>query len=667
MSSVKIDEFFSATGPLSEVISGYAPREGQVTLAKNIDRVLREKGVLLAEAPTGVGKSVGALVPLLLRGKQEKPSVIATSTIALQEQYVRRDIPRIEKLFGRAINYCILKGRSHYLCKLKLKLAVQKSLPHAYAVERWSETTPTGDRSELQLDLTDSSWNDYSSSASDCRRPKCPYVEDCWGTRARVRAACSELTISNYHALLVRGLEGQRYMLDSFGDVICDEAHELPKVARDVLGSSITRKAMKRIAQDVDEYNFSITGGEIEKAADAMFARLLSRCEDRGDTTVRLTKPGDLQAEDLVSCLDAAADAAKLLLKEQGEYMAPVEKMSVGKLMDEAERLVTTLDRADSIADPQYWTYWVENKTIRNGQASFISLESRPFVVAGILGRILFSPENHPSVTLMSATLRSSNGFNFIRASVGAPMDAEEITVPSPFLPAKQAAMVIPSFVRYPPKFGSGEEEETAFMDECTAAAVQLAVTMGGRTLCLFTSWKALDYAFERMSRAPKMRKFKILKQGDAPTQALIKEFTTDETSVLLGVASLWQGVDVPGDALKGLFIHKIPFPSPKEPITAAMSEYLDETYGKGASFALWSMPIATTALQQGMGRLIRSTSDTGVIVIADQRIMRTSYGRKIESALPRFSRFGSIEDARRVLPHVFGIEKVSDSPRRSE
>lgn len=199
-------------------------------------------------------------------------------------------------------------------------------------------------------------------------------------------------------------------------------------------------------------------------------------------------------------------------------------------------------------------------------------------------------------------------------------------------------------------------------MDECTAAAVQLAVTMGGRTLCLFTSWKALDYAYERMSRAPKMRQFKILKQGDAPTQALVAEFAADETSVLLGVASLWQGVDVPGDALKGLFVHKIPFPSPNEPITSAMSEYLDGAYGKGASFALWSMPIATTALQQGMGRLIRSTSDTGVIVIADQRIMRTSYGRKIEAALPRFSRFGSIEDAKRVLPHVFELKSTEGS-----
>lgn len=664
-----------ANGAIARSIPGYKPRPGQIILANAIAESNKEGGVLVAEAPTGVGKSIAALVALAQTAQRKrketgKPSVIITSTVALQEQYARRDAPAIVRALPDPLKFshAILKGRGHYVCRAKVRDVSERLLmkePQMRDIREWMRKSSTGDRSDLPFDVSDWLWRNASSTAAECAREECPHLKsDCFAETARVTAETSDVVIASYHSAFARIRQGMR-RIHVFSDVICDEAHDLTRLAPGIFGTTVSPRSIEMICSILEEVLASQGGldcpppTEIRHEANKTFVGLLASMEGKGVQQYRGQVKGDIQVRQLADLIEDVYEAssgsvARLGSASVGEFWAKLSRLS-----SISRDVYKALQGAYNIDSPGRNVYWVEMKTTQN--KAYAVVEHRPYNVSGILGSLLFGSNNegerfHEGVSLMSATLRTTNGFDFLKRNIGAPPETREMVVSSPFNLAKQGAIVVPRYIRKPPKFGANKKTETEYLTECAGAAAKLIVEMGGRTLCLFASWHALIEIHKMLVASPALSGIQIRKQGDAPTQRLVDDFSRVEESVLLGVASMWQGVDVPGDALKGLFIHKIPFAVPSDPIHAAMGEYLDGVYGEGSSFGMWTLPLATTTLQQGIGRLIRTVNDTGVVVIADQRLTSTGYGRRIMNALPKLGRFRDFDHAKRACPAAFRL-----------
>lgn len=675
-----ISRLIGPNGLFSQSLPGYEKRDGQIKLADAILRTLRQRGSLVAEAPTGSGKSAASLAALAVIVKEERekktgPAAILTGTIALQDQIAKKDAPAFVKLLDEPFTFAVLKGRKQYVCKYKFATAANsKDARTRQAYKRmagWGRETLTGSRSECDFD--DKTWRLFTSTGLECGMAGCPFGRkgdrSCYYQTAREYALSCDVIIANYHVALSRGVGGS-ITLNQFGHVICDEAHGLPNVARSSFGSSLSVAAIIKLSTMLPDITELSTGsivqpGVLADEAKEVFGRLLLVAKGGSQKTVRLTEPGRINGDALVDMLLGISQTIDRTL-DSGDKIEAGARAEMQTVARTADDYATTLVDANLLENPDSWVYWLEtyqppNPTARPG----VTIERRPFLVGQQLRRVLFSRTDKKEsliasieggVVLMSATLRTTDTFDFIRREVGAPDDTKEIVCRSPFVLATQAALVVPDYVPITPKYGAPESVEHEYRESLTAAAAELALAMDGRTLCLFTSWAVLNYAFTRMTGAKTLKKFKIAKQGQRATQLLVGEFSRGEIDILLGVASLWQGIDIPGDALKGLFIHKIPFPSPQEPINAAMQDLIDRRVGKRASFTLWSIPVAAMLLQQGMGRLIRTTKDSGVCVIADRRLTEFGYGKRIYRSLPKFSRFNSINTARQVLPGVFSV-----------
>ena len=699
------------TSMLGRARPGYRVRPGQLELVRAVVETMRRGGDLLVEAPCGSGKSYSALIPLILGGKvfdsdeKRRPAVFLTKTIALQEQVIKNDLPTLQDILGTRwpFSFGLLKGRSHYLCLRELaqmqsgrKKGVELS-PEELAVIRWANGTLTGDRSDLPEQVLNGCWSKFSVTSDDCGGSDCPLSGRCWANHARILAMASDIIVSNYHAAFAGGAA----LLDVAGHVVCDEAHNLADVAREAFGQTTSKWRVYQVANLLKQLEYAWVnleapldpellgrGNELRELTDSVFqGNLLPLIEEGGEPQVRLCSQGLVGAKELVAILRSVGEAAARI------YLGYESALRYAKAFDKTKRLARSamrtadaLERADELRGSDKRVYWLERRVSKPSGDVHVVIEERPFIVGELLNSLLFARdywvERNPehmvgrkyATIMMSATLRSSDGFGFVRREVGAPEDASELVVPSPFNAEVQAALVVPKYVPLPPKYrganSSGDDNSTdeweKYRRAVSAAAAELIRDMGGRTLCLFTSWTALDKAFSLIERAQGLGKIpgdiKLLRQRPGePVQPLVREFIDDPRSVLFGVDSLWQGVDVPGDALKGLFIDKIPFPRPNDPISAAVTEWIDQNYpminGRSQAFGLWSMARATTKLQQGFGRLIRSETDTGVFVIADQRLTKYKYGKQIAAALPRMARFNSLAYAEQVLPVLFKVE----------
>jgi ATP-dependent DNA helicase DinG len=671
-----VEEVFGTEGCLARAIGpSYQVRQGQKDLTREIMGCLEagdpedEVSALLAEAPTGVGKSYAAVAALawwtavkkanpIIRGPQHKPSVIATATIALQEQLISAVLPDLQQALPWKFTFGLLKGQSHYVCKQKRGGPETDDLPKE--IKTWAMQTETGDRADLPAAVPDSKWALLSTTSSECLGARCPYNErgaetpSCYYRRAVKRALDSDIVVANYHAMLAK--RGQR--LAAFRDIICDEAHELPRLARNILGWSVTEGMLLRLARKIKDMEkkygnldlVAYTPEEIEEHTTAFFRQLLGLLEASGTTMLRVEQADLLRVHTMVEVLEGVVDSADASAEgRSGELSARLLQIS-----GYAQEIADHLTDANHLAEPNEWVYWVEQVSRRRAPSA--SLEGRPYDVSRQLDQTLFDAERHPSIILMSATLRSVNGFDHIRREVGAPSGADEVVVRTPFDFTRNAALICPNYLGPPPKYGSDSETMREYYEYSAAALAQLVLALGGRTMALFTSWAALREVYAILEKAPGMKGFQLLRQGAAPNQELLDSFRAEPASVLFGVATFWQGVDLPGDVLKGLYVHKIPFPSPQDPVTAAMSERIEKRHGSKASFPLWSLPQATVRMQQGVGRLIRTVTDTGIVLCADPRLFRYKYGKKIVQSLPPMSRFDDVRMAGKMLPHLFEV-----------
>lgn len=658
-----IDDIFERGGAFDEKLPNYEVRPGQIELARAFDRAIEAKRPLMAEGPTGVGKSFAYLVPAIYRSAVEKTgrAIVVTANIALQEQLVKKDLPFLKTVLPWPFTFGLAKGRNNYLClhkrqEIAEKLAFDddglptgggglKSADELYELRdnwRWTFETDSGDKSDCPAGVSNIWWR-LSSSQDDCLGNGCPHGKVCWANLARRRAMGSDVVVMNYHLRFV----GEGAMTPEHAVMICDEAHETANIARDFLGWTLTVNQVNRIAHWLSRNtNNAALAGRLRDVA-ARFFMDIAEMMDR-QLIHRLYDPDWADVTELVECLSRADKIAM----EEAEIIKADMREAYGE--EELKRLKTQKARAERIADnaltlagrfdtatklsKEDWVFW----TTHDPKRKRYTVEARPVEVADIISDMFFPNASH-SIMLISATMTSGGSFKYVRDQLGVPEEAGEIVAPSPFDLKEQGLLLVPTEMSPPPKYGD-KQGELAFQNDICYYSEELIQMCGGRCLLLFSSWKNLNYVHNYLSKSDSCRELTLLKQGERPRMKLVAEFKEDETSVLMGVASFWTGVDIPGRSLTGLLIDKIPFGSPSDPVNKAVDELL-KSRGRNV-FMERAVPEATIKLRQGAGRLIRTRSDIGIVVITDTRLLTTGYGDGIVASLPEFRKVRSLEKA---------------------
>ncbi|MBU0706712.1 ATP-dependent DNA helicase, partial [Patescibacteria group bacterium] len=472
-----IDNVFGPGGVLAREKPDYQPRKGQIELARMIHRMVELGcGSLLAEAPCGSGKSFAALVPLIVTARHRREnkkegcptaSAFLTKTIALQEQIVHKDLPFLHRVLAGTypFTYGLLKGKNNYVCRRKVSYPEEGSAKVAPEVMAWARSTRTGDRSEYRGELDSATWEHLSTPSEDCWNIGCPYHESCYATEARDCALSSDIVVANYHVAF--GKDGSGLL--RYQHIVCDEAHELAHVARDLLGWSASRFAVYRLArlmleldgdqepldQNGDYVETIPTAAQVRKEADGFFFGLLPHIEEESKDTVRVRRAGMIRPDRLCASLKTVREACSHYLEKiDGGLMDDVDRLTLWRTRQLEEGCASVVSRLNAARDANKdgWVFWLEKKQGRDGKAQ-VSVEGRPFVVAPYLRQIMFG--RHLTVC-MSATLRSVDGFGFVRRELGTPESAAEMVVESPFNLASQGVLVIPPYVPIPPKFARG-------------------------------------------------------------------------------------------------------------------------------------------------------------------------------------------------------------------
>jgi ATP-dependent DNA helicase DinG len=599
---------------------GGTERPGQVAMAEAVAAAMRDGTHLLVQAGTGTGKSLAYLVPELLHGDTV---VVATATIALQNQVVDRDLPAlvdaVEPLLGRRPTYAILKGRSNYLCLNRVHGGMPDDGEDALfepspttrlgkdvvRLREWAEGTPTGDRDEVEPGVSDRAWRQVSVTARECLgAAKCPFGTECWAELARARAAESEIVVTNHALLAIDALESFP-VLPEHDVVVVDEAHELVDrvtgVATDELTPAMVERAAARARRLVDGTD------PLADAGDALEAAVESLPEGR------LVDQPEQLATALALVRDGARDVTSALgrVKEADDGARKVAQAAVSAVHETAERLA---------AHSPYDVSWLARDP-RRGPV----LRVAPLAVNGLLREALFGER---SVVLTSATLQVGGSFDAVARQVGLTGDdAPEwagLDVGSPFDYGRQAILYVAR--RLPPPGRDGASP--AAMDEL-ASLVEAA---GGRTLGLFSSTRAAEAAAEQMRERLDVP---VLCQGEDRTAALVKAFAADPATCLFGTLSLWQGVDVPGDSCRLVVIDRIPFPRPDDPLMSARAQAVTDAGGNG--FMTVAAAHAALRLAQGAGRLVRGLDDRGVVAVLDPRLATARYGPFLRASMPPF------------------------------
>jgi ATP-dependent DNA helicase DinG len=618
-----LDGFFGQGGLLSRALPGFTPREVQARMARSVAETLAVRGVLLAEAGTGTGKTLAYLVPALLSGTKV---VVSTATKTLQAQIFQKDIPLIARALGRPVSAAVLKGRQNYLCVRRFerfrarpmfRFAVEAALYDR--LEHWAGATRTGDRAELD-DLPDDygPWREVCSSTEACWGNACPSQEACHLLQHRRAAQKAQIVVVNHYLffadLAVRTVsEGE--VIPRYGAVIFDEAHHLESVATQYFGTQVSSYRVGELARD----SRALAGATgvvppllaraleaVEGTAEAFWASL-----PRPETAVRLRAAlsGDASSR-LASFLDALASWSARLAPRQAE------SLDAENLYRRTEALRQDLARFGEDPEPGE-VRWLEAR----GKGVF--LQSGPVEVASRLAETLYQPGS--AFVLTSATLRVGGGFAYVRQRLGVPETAAELSVESPFDYAAQGLLYVPKDMPHP--------NHESFPARAAARIAEMLEITEGRAFCLFTSHRVLRAVAETLRRRVP---FPLLIQGHAPREILLRSFQEQPHSVLLGAQSFWEGVDVPGEALSAVIIDKIPFASPGNPVVEARIEQLRS---RGESpFDAYQLPAAAMILRQGAGRLIRTAGDRGVVAVLDRRIVEKSYGRFLLRSLPAFA-----------------------------
>jgi ATP-dependent DNA helicase DinG len=594
-------DVFASGGGLERALPGYEPRPEQAVLAAEVARALAYGEHLVAEAGTGVGKSLAYLVPALESGQRV---VVATATKALQEQLVRKDVPIAAAAVGRQPSVAVLKGRQNYLCRRQLQgfqpflLAEGRDARAWEAMQSWLDETETGDRAELEVEPSEALWAELAVGADRCSGRRCPFVGACFSEAARERAAEADLVIAN-HALYFAHLAAGGGVLPEHDAVVFDEAHRLEESAASWLGGRVSRPGLRRLAADVER--------ACRDAQHPLPARALDRVERAGERLLRAVAPPSGRRR----LREPPREPIDLLAAALGDLAA--ELAGAGEELDGlGRRALSVADEARACldAEAQNRVAWAEPD----------ALAWAPVDVSEELHDRLWG--EGPTAILVSATLTTGDDATFVRRRLGLE-EAREVVVGSPFDFAGQALLYVPRSMPDP--------RSDAFTQRAAEEIVSLLTLSEGRALVLTSSYRALGAYREHVrGRVP----YEVLVQGEAPRERLLERFRDEVDSVLIATATFWQGVDVPGESLSLLVIDKLPFSAPGDPLHEARCEAVERAGGDW--FRDFALPTAMLQLRQGFGRLIRGHADTGVVAILDPRLVTKPYGRAFLAALPR-------------------------------
>ncbi|MBN1882047.1 MAG: ATP-dependent DNA helicase [Deltaproteobacteria bacterium] len=626
-----IEEIFGDDGALSAVLERYEFRDGQLTMSRAVRDALVDRECLMVEAGTGTGKTLAYLAPAVLSGRKV---VVSTATKNLQDQIINQDVPLLSDILDRPVTAVHLKGRRNYLCLRHYDRFIRQGTFSFKddallfrTVEKWVQTTQTGDRAEIDR-LPDSytPWNEICSTADTCTGANCPHHERCFVMKRRREAREADLVVVNHYLffadLMIKHLGGMG-IIPEHDAVIFDEAHHLEDVCAAYFGCSLSRFRIDELMRDllremghegvVDER----VAGAAEKltgASNTFFGDIHRRLfQSRGEGRVRMRR-GFFSKEDAQNAVQLRERLTLLSDRVSGLNTDSEGILSISRRADE---LAADLDTFFSPPDSDT-VYWCEVR----GHGLF--LMATPIDSGKVLRETLYPALD--TLVFTSATLTVGGEFDFFARSVGlwestddASSDAiyektRGVRIAGGFDLSRQALLCIPR--------GLPEPSHPSFIPRISSLAERLITASQGKALVLCTSFKNMNEMYRELSERLSMP---VFVQGEAPKPVLLDAFRTDVESVLCATSSFWEGVDVPGEALSLVIIDKLPFDSPSDPIIQARGEYLS-MMGRNP-FYTYQIPRAVIALRQGLGRLIRSASDRGALCVFDSRLYTRTYG----------------------------------------
>lgn len=606
-------ELFGAGGALQRSLTGFVPRPGQRRLAERVAEALQLREVLLVEAGTGTGKTFAYLIPALLSGLRV---LISTGTRPLQDQLYGRDLPLLGAALGRPVKVALLKGRANYLCRARLQTTQQDWVPGRGAALRakihaWAEATRSGDLAEVaELGESNPLRAELTSTRESCTGARCAEFSRCHVFAARRAALEAQIVVVNHHLLLADLAlkeEGFGDLLPSADALILDEAHQLPELAAEVFGIDASSRQIELLLQDVRRnLGAGQSGGAGSEVALSELQTALQAAMQALGRAERRVAWQDLDEQNQRRCAALAPALARLCETLPGG--TPELEACGVRAHSLAQAIATVTDPAGELG------------------ARTLSVHGRGFALSllpyDISARFSALVRQRPTAWIFcSATLALSGDFSHFAGRLGLG-DAATLCVDSPFDYERQALLYLPP--------GLPDPADPGYTDAVVDCALPLLDAAGGGAFLLFTSHRALGLAARRLREKTSLA---LLVQGEAPRERLLERFRASGRAVLLGTASFWEGVDVQGAALRLVLIDKLPFAALDEPQLRARVEYIKSQGGN--PFRDYQLPEAALALKQGVGRLIRSESDRGVVVICDPRLTQRGYGRTLIAALP--------------------------------
>lgn len=691
----EINRILGPEGIISARLAGYEVRNAQLQMAMDVSKAFNSDKLLLVEAGTGVGKSMAYLVPSILWAVRNRERVVvSTNTINLQEQLSKKDIPFLQSVMGVDFKAVLVKGRGNYACLRKAREVEKEPTLFAdgadgerKAILEWLKKTRDGSQSDLSFTPKYEVWEEFESEADTCLRLRCEFFSDCFFNKARREAASADILVANHHLLFAdlairaaKAAYSETAVLPPYSRVIIDEAHNMEDVATSYFGDRVSRGGVLKqlgrlrhrkdrrkgllpfIAAKVSKLEYpmdnvvTFINGELSlnlegcsQSVVSIFDTLyyfFSSIKDTQEPELRLrigesvrnSVRWDEVSEEVRNCINKIKFLVKGLngLNKSLAQGVKGNEDAEKELLPQMTEVKAMADRLDALSSSlesilfgvsEDAVRWVEISEPRNNRPARVTLHLSPLNVGNTLRETLF--KNFRTVVMTSATLSVKERFEFIKGRIGlvgaSKERVAESLLPSPFNFHEQALLGLATDLPEPTAPGF-----PGALSKVIPAAVNASK---GSTLVLFTSYSLMNRVYERCNHAVQSTGYSVMKQGDAPRHELLERFKSDMSSVLFGTESFWEGVDVPGEALRQVIITRLPFIVPDDPVAQARQEEIEKTGGN--AFREYQVPMAVIKFRQGFGRLIRTKTDHGAVLVLDVRAATKSYGKTFLKSLP--------------------------------